>query len=59
MSNKKTTPERLATFSDAVFDVIITIMVLDLKPPAEVCPGFCPGGDRLHRLRERSDFSGT
>jgi uncharacterized membrane protein len=32
---KKTTSERLATFSDGVFAVIITIMVLDLKPPAE------------------------
>jgi uncharacterized membrane protein len=35
MLNKKTTSERLATFSDGVFAVIITIMVLDLKPPAE------------------------
>jgi len=35
MSPKKTTPERLAAFSDGVFAVIITIMVLDLKPPAE------------------------
>ena len=35
MPNKKTTPERLAAFSDGVFSVIITIMVLDLKPPAE------------------------
>jgi hypothetical protein len=38
MSNKKTTPERLAAFSDGVFSVIITIMVLDLKPPAEATP---------------------
>jgi uncharacterized membrane protein len=35
MSSKKTTPERLTAFSDGVFAVIITIMVLDLKPPAE------------------------
>jgi Endosomal/lysosomal potassium channel TMEM175 len=35
LSNKKTTPGRLAAFSDGVFSVIITIMVLDLKPPAE------------------------
>jgi uncharacterized membrane protein len=35
MSNKRTTAERLAAFSDGVFSVIITIMVLDLKPPAE------------------------
>lgn len=31
---KKTTSERLATLSDGVFAVILTIMVLDLKPPA-------------------------
>ena len=27
--------ERLIVFTDAVFAVIITIMVLDLKPPAD------------------------
>lgn len=35
MAKSKATPERLAAFSDGVFAVIITIMVLDLKPPAE------------------------
>ncbi len=35
MTQKKTTPERLAAFSDGVFSVIITIMVLDLRPPSE------------------------
>ena len=31
----KATPERLGAFSDAVFPVIITIMVLDLRPPPQ------------------------
>jgi uncharacterized membrane protein len=35
MLDRKTNSERLATFSDGVFAVIITIMVLDLKPPEE------------------------
>jgi uncharacterized membrane protein len=35
MSEQSITPERLAAFSDGVFAVIITIMVLDLRPPAE------------------------
>jgi uncharacterized membrane protein len=33
MSPRKANIERLATFSDGVFAVIITIMVLDLRPP--------------------------
>jgi TMEM175 potassium channel family protein len=35
MIDRRTPTERLAAFSDAVFAVIITIMVLDLKPPAQ------------------------
>jgi uncharacterized membrane protein len=35
MSERRTPTERLVAFTDAVFAVIITIMVLDLKPPAE------------------------
>lgn len=34
MADKKTTSERLAALSDGVFAVILTIMVLDLRPPA-------------------------
>jgi uncharacterized membrane protein len=35
MTERRTPTERLVAFTDAVFAVIITIMVLDLKPPAE------------------------
>src|SRR5215471_10733958 len=35
MTDRTTPTERLTAFSDGVFSVIITIMVLDLKPPAQ------------------------
>jgi uncharacterized membrane protein len=35
MTDRTTSTERLTAFSDAVFAVIVTIMVLDLKPPTQ------------------------
>jgi uncharacterized membrane protein len=30
---RRATPERLSTLSDGVFAVLITVLVLDLRPP--------------------------
>src|SRR3984885_2886226 len=35
MSQRRATVERLGTFSDGVFAVLISIMVLELKPPEQ------------------------
>jgi uncharacterized membrane protein len=35
MATKAPTPDRLSTFSDGVFAVVITILVLEMKPPHE------------------------
>lgn len=34
MAARQTTPDRVRTFSDAVFAVLIAILVLELKPPS-------------------------
>ncbi|MBB3603420.1 putative membrane protein [Mycolicibacterium sp. BK556] len=36
MTKQQTTPERVSLFSDGVFAVLITVLVLELKPPESV-----------------------
>ena len=38
MRDEKTTSDRIAAYSDAVFGVIVTIMILELADPMD--PGF-------------------
>jgi uncharacterized membrane protein len=32
---RRATPERLSTFFDGVFEVLITVLVLELRPPED------------------------
>jgi uncharacterized membrane protein len=32
---RKTTPERLSFFCDAIFAVLVTVLVLELRPPEQ------------------------
>ena len=52
MPEEKTTADRLAAYSDAVFAVIVTIMVLELRAPDQ--PAFSalwPRGPRPSAMR--------
>jgi uncharacterized membrane protein len=47
VARAKASPERLRTFSDAVFAVLITILVLELRPPeVPTVSGCCHFGPR-------------
>ena len=48
------TKARLELFSDGVFVIVLTLLVLDLKPPAADGPGWA---DRDRRRRWRSTRS--
>jgi uncharacterized membrane protein len=55
---QKATPERLSAFSDGVFVVLITVLVLDLRPPE--APTFAALLRlALHRFRYATGLSGS
>jgi len=50
------TPERLSAFSDAVFAVLITVLVLDLRPPATHLQGAPVAVAYMAELRRELPF---
>ena len=66
MTHERPTPERLGAFSDGVFAVIITIMVLQLKVPEhptfaalgdlEGCSPLQPSSESLKTKSNRCEF---